>query len=86
MLINKYVHAQALVSASGGKDMGGGGGGKNSNGLNGEALDDNGLVRRRPKAPHQPSLYHTPTLSLSPSPAPSPLGGRTRLLGGSPRP
>ena len=43
-LILNYIEAQGLVSCSGGAQMGAGGGGGNSGGLNGEQLNDNGLV------------------------------------------
>ena len=43
-LILNYIEAQGLVSCSGGAQMGDGGGGGNSGGLNGEQLNDNGLV------------------------------------------
>ena len=43
-LILNYIEAKGLLAASGGKQMGSGGGGANSGGLNGEQLNDNGLV------------------------------------------
>ena len=43
-LILNYIEAKGLLSASGGAQMGSGGGGANSGGLNGEQLNDNGLV------------------------------------------
>ena len=45
VLINKYLRADSLCAASGGENMSGGGqGGGNNSGLNGEAVDTNGLV------------------------------------------
>ena len=74
VLIQKYIKADSLCAASGGQDMGSGS--NNNGGLNGENMDDNGLV-----GSHAYSILDARELGLIPGLSLSAgLLGKTKLI------